>query len=300
MFEQFGWFMRRSSRSRIEIYQIESLRIPHALRSSAPVAACEPLERRTLLAFTATPTVETDPVPHSGDAADDAAIWVHPTDPSQSTVIGSDKDGGLAVYDLSGDQLQYVSIGSLNNVDLRHGFPLGGQLVDLVIGSNRSANVLAVYKVNPATRTLENVAARSLRSSLAEIYGLAMYRSPTSGRFYAFTSDRDDGRVEQWELFDNGAGRVDGRVVRTFDAGGTVEGMVADDETGALYAGEETGGLWKYGAEPTAGTARTMIDTTDSGGRLTADLEGLGIYYAAGGAGYLLDRKSTRLNSSHS
>src|SRR5687767_10694237 len=195
MFEQFGWFMRRSSRSRIEIRRTASLRIPNALRSSAPAAACEPLEGRTLLAFTASPTVETDPVPHSGDAADDAAIWVHPTDPSQSTVIGSDKDGGLAVYDLSGNQLQYVSIGSLNNVDLRHGFPLGGQVVDLVIGSNRSANVLAIYKVNPVTRLLENVAARSLASNLGEIYGLGMYHSPVTGKFYAFTSDRDDGRV---------------------------------------------------------------------------------------------------------
>ena len=50
-------------------------------------------------------TVETAPVHSSADAADDPAIWIHPTDPSQSTVIGTDKssDGhGLVVYDLSG------------------------------------------------------------------------------------------------------------------------------------------------------------------------------------------------------
>jgi myo-inositol-hexaphosphate 3-phosphohydrolase len=47
-------------------------------------------------------TVETEPVPHSADAADDAAIWIHPTDPSLSTVLGTDKveGGGLGVYDL--------------------------------------------------------------------------------------------------------------------------------------------------------------------------------------------------------
>ena len=251
-------------------------------------AAFEALEQRSLMSFTVTPTVETDPVPHSGDAADDSAVWVHPSDTSQSTIVGSDKDGGLAVYDLAGKQLQYVSIGEVNNVDLRYGFPLGGQEVDLVVASNRSADVLAVYRIDPATRTLENVAARPLSSNLGEVYGLAMYKSATSGKFYAYVSDRNDGRVEQWELFDNGAGRVDGRIVRTFDAGGTVEGMVADDETGAFYAGEESGGLWKYGAEPDAGTARTLIDTTDTGGRLTADLEGLAIYYAADGGGYLL------------
>jgi phytase-like protein/calcineurin-like phosphoesterase family protein len=38
-------------------------------------------------------TVETDPVPHRGDAADDPAIWVHPADPSLSTIIGTDKQG---------------------------------------------------------------------------------------------------------------------------------------------------------------------------------------------------------------
>src|SRR5919198_762706 len=50
-------------------------------------------------------SVETTPVPHDGDAADDAAVWVDPHDPGRSTVIGTDKKGGLAVYDLDGRQL---------------------------------------------------------------------------------------------------------------------------------------------------------------------------------------------------
>ena len=49
-------------------------------------------------------TVETDPVPGGGDA-DDAAIWVHPTDPALSMIIGTDKESGLGVYDLSGNQI---------------------------------------------------------------------------------------------------------------------------------------------------------------------------------------------------
>ena len=40
-----------------------------------------------------TPVVETSPVPHTGDAADDVAIWVHLTDPVLSTIIGTDKQG---------------------------------------------------------------------------------------------------------------------------------------------------------------------------------------------------------------
>lgn len=35
---------------------------------------------------------------------DDPAIWIHPTDPSKSLIVGTDKEvgGGLYVYDLSG------------------------------------------------------------------------------------------------------------------------------------------------------------------------------------------------------
>ena len=73
---------------------------------------------------TVTAAVETQPVPHSGDAADDAAIWRDPTDPGRSTVIGTDKQGGLAVYDLTGKQFAYYDDSTPNNVDLRDGFAL--------------------------------------------------------------------------------------------------------------------------------------------------------------------------------
>jgi 3-phytase len=42
-------------------------------------------------------TVETDPVPSSGDAADDPALWIHPTEPASSLIVGTDKDAGLGV-----------------------------------------------------------------------------------------------------------------------------------------------------------------------------------------------------------
>jgi len=67
-------------------------------------------------------TAETDPMPNAGDAADDPAIWIHPTDPSLSTVIGTDKSnpgGGLTVYDLSGRQLFFHQVGQMNTDDVR-------------------------------------------------------------------------------------------------------------------------------------------------------------------------------------
>ena len=122
--------------------------------------------------------VETEPVPSSEDVADDPAIWVHPSDPAQSIIIGTNKDGGLAVYDLAGKQLQYLPDGEMNNVDLRYNFPLGGQPVALVTAGNRSNDSIALYQINSTTRHLENVAARIIQVGINEVYGSCMYHSP--------------------------------------------------------------------------------------------------------------------------
>lgn len=230
--------------------------------------------------------VETDPVPNSEDAADDPAIWVDPDDPSRSTVIGTDKEGGLAVYDLTGEQVQYLPDGEMNNVDLRDGFVLDGVSVTIVTAGNRSDNTIAIYTVNPETRQLERAAAGRLSPQL-ETYGSCMYRSEKTGTFHYFVTS-EDGQVEQWELFAAGD-RVDGTRVRSLRVSSDqLEGCVADDELGRLYVGEEENGIWRYGAEPGDGDARTRVDTTGSGGHLVADVEGLTIAYGQGEEGYLV------------
>ncbi|HEX2222216.1 MAG TPA: phytase [Candidatus Limnocylindria bacterium] len=255
--------------------------------SASPTAS--PTPRPTTDPSTApgmlTASAETEPVPNGGDAADDAAVWIHPTDTSRSTIVGTDKQGGLAVYDLAGNELHYHEVGDMNNVDLRYNFPLGGQRVALVAASDRSANRIALYRVDPATRDLVDVAARTIGMS-PEPYGLCMYRSPTSDRYFVI-ANTDDGDVRQWELFDNGADRVDAIEVRSLEVGSTTEGCVADDELGDLYIGEEDEAIWKYGAEPGAGRSRTLVDSVH-GGRLEDDIEGLTIYHTPDGGGYLI------------
>jgi 3-phytase len=230
-------------------------------------------------------SVETAPVPNGGDAADDPAIWVNPADPSKSTVIGTDKQGGLAVYDLAGKQLQYLKIGKVDNVDLRQGFKLGGQAVALVTAGSRTDNSIAIYRVNEKTRLLEDVAARVITT--LPVYGSCMYRSPKTEKFYYFVTSKS-GDIEQWELFDNGQGKIDGKKVRAFKVGTVIEGCVADDDLGHLYISEEAVGIWKYGAEPGAGTTRTQVDKTGQGGHLVPDVEGLAIAYGPTGTGYLM------------
>ncbi len=229
------------------------------------------------------PAAETRPVPHSGDAADDPAIWIHPRARSRSTIIGTDKRGGLAVYDLAGRQLQYVPDGRMNNVDLRAGFGLGGRRVALVAASNRSDDSVALYRVDERTRRL--VRAGSFGAGIT-VYGLCMHRSRRDGRFYVFV-DSKRGEVEQWLLTATGR-RISARRVRSFDVGSDVEGCVADDALSRLYVGEEQRGIWRFGAEPDAGTTKTLIDSTGASGHLTADVEGLAIADGPGDSGLLI------------
>jgi 3-phytase len=231
--------------------------------------------------------VETQPVDDFGDAADDPAIWIHPTRPELSLVIGTNKKRGLEVYDLAGRRIQSLPDGRMNNVDLRDGFRIGSESVTLVAASNRTTKSIALYRIDPVTRRLEPVADGTIATGLSDPYGLCMYRSAQSGETYVFVNDSADGAFRQWRLVAKD-GRVGVELVRSFGAGSQSEGCVADDETGALYVGEEDVGLWRYSAEPTGGNERRLVDSTTAPGRLAADVEGIGLVSGADGRGYLV------------
>ena len=232
-------------------------------------------------------TLETDPVPGTEDAADDAAIWVHPDDPARSVVIGTDKaDGGLAIYDLTGRQIQYLDTDKLNNIDLRNGFALQGKSTALLIATSRSENTMEAFRIEPATRRLSEVPASQNGAGFA-VLGTCMYRSPSSGKFYVFITERKGGRVEQWEVQEGGAGITFSRV-RALDVGGESEGCVADDEKRLLYIAEQDRAIWRYGAEPDSGNDRVRLGSVGWFGRLSPDIEGLAIYKTREGGGYLI------------
>lgn len=232
------------------------------------------------------PKAETAPVPTDGDAADDMAIWIHPKHAEQSLLIGTDKKKGLAVYDLDGKQRQFLPSGRLNNVDIRYRFPLGGKEVALLTSGERDHNVLKAFTVDPDSRQVRDVSVGT-ELGASEVLGCCMYRSPKSGETYFFVTTKD-GAVSQWRLFDDGSGKVGAEQVRSFAMGGESEGCVADDENGWLFVGEEEKGIWRYGAEPGDGDERILVDGTGRDGHLTADVEGLAIYYARDGKGYLV------------
>jgi 3-phytase len=232
-------------------------------------------------------TAETEPVITEGDAADDAAFWIHPRDPSGSRIIATDKNLGLVVYDLAGRRIQVVRGSRPNNVDVRDGFPLGGRRVALVTAGRRGDGTIGIYRVIPETGRLEGVAAR--RIATVPPYGSCMYHSRASDRFYYFVNSKaGEPRLEQWQLFDDGGGRVDARRVRSFALGAAAEGCVADDELGHLYLGIQSQGIRKYGAEPGAGSAYRVVDRSAPEGHLFGQVEGLALYAVEQGRGFLI------------
>lgn len=232
-------------------------------------------------------TVETQPVETGGDAADDPAIWIHPTDPAQSLIIGTQKQSGLYVYDMAGKVLQFLPDGRMNNVDLRDGFTLGGKKVTLVTASDRTHKSIAIYALDPVARRLTNVADGVQLTGLDDPYGLCMYKSAKTRKTYVFVN-QTDGKMRQWELVATLAGKVQAKLIRDLPFATQVEGCVADDDTGILYTNEEDVGLWREGAEPKGGPARFMYAAVKDYPALKDDMEGIGLVRLSGGRGYLV------------
>ena len=222
---------------------------------------------------------------------DDMCIWIHPTDPSLSTIITSDKSAyKLFVYDLSGNVIQTISVpGKPGNIDIRYNFFLNGQQIDIVGYNDRDNKEIVIYKVNSVTRQLSLVNSFDAGTWPDEIYGFCLYLSYNSNKYYAFASGKS-GQIRQWELVDNGDGTIGGDVKRTWINGSNdqTEGLVADDETAIFYAASEIAGVYKYNAEPIDQNPTGQLIILEGYNGLTQDVEGITLYYAADGNGYLM------------
>ena len=213
---------------------------------------------------------------------DDMCIWVHPTAPSRSTVIASDKAAGrLFVYDLAGRTVQSVKAGRPGNIDLRYGFPLGGKKVDVIAFNERKSDQIWVYAVDAATRKLRRADDGKIDTGIN--YGGTLYRSRKTGKLYFLSVWRT---AKQFELRDDGAGKVAGKLVRQWQTGYS-EGAAGDDEARKIYISEEGRGVWEVGGEPDDPTPGKLVIRVGQNG-LRPDVEGVTIYPMPGGKGYLL------------
>ncbi|EDY87001.1 3-phytase [gamma proteobacterium HTCC5015] len=218
--------------------------------------------------------IETEPMPGFGDVADDPAIWVNPTRADQSLILGTNKKGGLASYDLQGRQRQFLPLGHLNNVDVRSvDWTYGGDSIDVAAATNRSDNSISVLAINRSSGKLEHIS--SIATPLPEIYGFCLYHSPVDGGLYAFANDKS-GLYVQYRIDLESANEA--RPLRQFKLASQPEGCVADDKTQRLFVGEEAVGVWWVGAEPHSEAVPRQVKAV--GGSLTADVEGLALYHA--------------------
>jgi len=185
-------------------------------------------------AVTVTATAQTPPVGTANeDAADDPAIWRNPANPAASLIVGTDKKGGLYVYDLKGAEKSFLAAPGLNNVDL---VELGDGTV-VVAASDRSDLATAritLALLDPATGKL--TAAGNVAVGPGEGYGICIDK-PNSGTV-AGDSFRVFSAPKNGVIYNTVISRSDAAFVGTTTTLATVpsqpEGCIADPRTGTL------------------------------------------------------------------
>jgi len=230
-------------------------------------------------------TAQTQSVNTKGDAADDPAIWYNSTKPSESRIIGTDKKKGLGVYNLSGELLSFTAVGKINNCDLQYDLPYGNDTIIVIGGSNRSNNATSLFKFNPLTSSVDSMPLIHIPSHSVEIYGFCFYKKIETKELFSFSIGKD-GLLEQYKIRTDSNGiYADSIWSYKFDT--QCEGLVADHENGVLFVGEENHGVWKLNLKSEK-PEKEAVTSLASNPKLKADIEGLSMYFAANGEGYLL------------
>lgn len=214
-----------------------------------------------------------------GDA-DDPAIWVHPTDPAASLVLGTDKYNGLHVYDMTGTEVAFFNDGSVNNVDIRE-FTLAGRRVWLASATERDNDNIVFYVIE-ADGSIARASPHAFPAipetteRVRNIYGHAMARDPQTGQVWVLTNFKT-GHIVQYEVIDDN-GQLQLVFARMFKVATQPEGMVSDDAAGHIYVGEEDAGIWRVPLLPEDGDDATLIASIPSDCFPVDDIEGLAIY----------------------
>lgn len=221
------------------------------------------------------------------DAADDMAVWVNASNPEKSLIIGTNKKGGIAVYNLQGEEIAFYPTGRINNIDVMYACPLGNTTVDLVGCTNRSDQSIDLFRIDPVTGALVDITAHALQvdtNIVKDVYGFCFYRGDKP---FLFVNGKN-GVVQQFEIISTTQQKIDLKLARQVAFDSQTEGMVADEEFRVLYIGEEDKGIWKMPADPGAGEARTLVPSSgEDNPQISYDIEGLAIY-KENGKGYLL------------
>lgn len=231
-------------------------------------------------AVTVTATAETPPVGTvREDAADDPAIWRNAASPAASLVVGTDKKGGLYVYDLKGAQKHFIPAPGLNNVDLID-LPDGRVLVAASDRSDLTKVQLFLALLDTGTGKLTS--AGKIVVGPGEGYGICMIKPAGAEGVIAFSAPK--GGTIYRTVITEANGSFSGTTTTLAQIPTQTEGCIADPRTGTLFIGEEDAGIW---AIDTATGAKRMVAPIDNK-VLVADVEGLAIAPEGTNGGYLV------------
>lgn len=242
------------------------------------------------------PTITTEKVKSDSD---DPAIWIHPTDPSQSLIIGTDKGGdtgigGLYVFDMNGKIDEKRSVTDLkrpNNVDIAYGFNVKGAKTDIAVCTERNTNSIRVFSL-PDMVALDGGGIPVFEDdTLRSPMGIALYKDLKTNDIYAIVGRKTgptEGYLYQYLLSADTSGIIKGslkRKIGKFSGNKEIEAILVDNELGYIYCSDEGVGVRKYYAHPDSSSIELALFATKG---IAEDHEGLSMYKANDGTGYIL------------
>ncbi len=251
-----------------------------ALATLGIAAACAAIPITGDPAVAVYASAETTPVGTANeDAADDPAIWRNADDPLKSLIVGTDKKGGLYVYDLSGRELSFMPGAGLNNVDL---VELGDGTV-LVAASDRVdlANAHVVL-ARLDTDSAELTRLDRISVGHGEGYGICMDYSRIADELAIFSAPKNGVIYRTSITLSEAPYSASTEILTTVPS--QPEGCVVDPRTGTLYIGEEEAGIW---AISMADGSKQIVAPIDNA-LLVADVEGLALAPEGDSSGYLV------------
>jgi 3-phytase len=232
---------------------------------------------------------------------DDPAIWIHPSDPARSLILGTNKvkapGGALVVFGLDGKIRQTVAgLDRPNNVDVEYGLAAGGGAIDIAVVTERLQKRLRVFRVQESgitELTGDTVVFGNRQGDAAAPMGVSLYRRPKDGAVFAIVAPKTGNREKymgQYRLETGADGKVNAALVREFgrfSGQGEIEAVAVDDALGYVYYADEGDGIHKYHADPDhPEAARELAHFGKTG--FQADREGIAIYARGDGTGFVV------------
>lgn len=273
-------------------YKNKIIHLSLVLVLSIALACTEKKSNKSSIAFVE-PVLITDTVKWDSD---DPAIWIHPSNPSESLIIGTDKnvDGALYAFDLKGKIVNVVKdIARPNNVDIAYGFPLNGELIDIAVTTERLEQRIRVFKL-PELKPIDLGDLIVFDGDTSrEPMGIALYKRKKDNSFFVFVSGKsgpEDGYVGQYLLEEDEQNQMRISLVREFgrySGKQEIEAIAVDNELGYVYYSDETFGVRKYHADPDVPNANVELAVFATEG-FAMDHEGISIYKETDTTGFII------------